>query len=407
MLRQLLFLIAAFLTPYLQAADYSQMVGSALPSFDPENVTASVENPLIEFDALPSGDRIGRISSGLSANLSSGGVTTRGASDIKAFNNLSSSVVLILADGGSGSGSVIDSKGHVLTNWHVVGAEKTVDVIYRPVDVSQEAYGEKTFTARVLKVDQVSDLALIKIISPKKTVKPLSLARSQPMIGEDVSAIGHPLGYSWSYTKGIVTGVRDDHSWQYDTGFQHSAKVIQTQTPINPGNSGGPLFNAAGDIIGVNSFKSGGEAVNFAVSADAVREFLDSSDSRYAPIIPGTRAYSEFTGGCEPEVIGESWISQNQEHVLTGLDLTCDASIDLIMYHPTNGGVRKFEFDTNQDGYVDVTLIDVEDDESWDLSFFDVDADGTADVVGYHTEEGGSTPVEFSSYRRFQAMMNS
>ena len=304
----------------------------------------------IDFDGRPSAGRVGIVNNALLADLSSGEATTRGASDIKAFNDLSISVVLILAGGGSGSGSVIDSKGHVLTNWHVVGSERTVDVIYRPADVTQEAYGEKTYTARVLKVDQVADLALIKIISPKKSVKPLSLAQRAPMIGEDVSAIGHPLGYSWSYTKGIVTGVRDQHSWQYDTGFQHSAKVIQTQTPINPGNSGGPLFNEKGEIIGVNSFKSGGEAVNFAVSTDSVREFLDSSESRYAPRIPGTMAYAELTADCEAEVIGESWLSKDKEHVLTGFDITCDSNIDLIMYYPTGDGITKYEFDTNQDG---------------------------------------------------------
>ena len=71
----------------------------------------------------------------------------------------------------------------------------------------------RTYVARVLKVDQVSDLALVKIISPKPGIKALPLSTSQPII-EDVSAIGHP---SWSYTKGIVTD-RDDHSWQYRTG---------------------------------------------------------------------------------------------------------------------------------------------------------------------------------------------
>lgn len=390
-----------------RAADYSNMVGSEMPIFDAAAATAETRSISIESGALVTKGRLDQIRRGLSENLSSGSSTTRGASDIKAFNAWSSSVVLIFADGGSGSGSIIDSEGHVLTNWHVVGSEQVVDVIYRPKDVSQEAYGEKTYAARVLKVDQVSDLALVKIISPKPGMKALTLSTSQPMIGEDVSAIGHPLGYSWSYTKGIVTGVRDDHSWQYDTGFQHAAKVVQTQTPINPGNSGGPLLNQSGEIIGVNSFMSGGEAINFAVSADSVREFLSRSESRYAPRIPGTAAMSELTANCDWNVVGDSWISDDEQYVLTGFDINCDGGLDAIAAEPRGDAVKKIEFDTNQDGYVDLTMIDIDTDGSWDLSFFDVDADGNTDVVGYHAEESGPTPVEFSSFKRFQAMVNS
>jgi S1-C subfamily serine protease len=95
-------------------------------------------------------------------------------------------------------------------------------------------------------------------------------------IGADVSAIGHPDGQAWTFTKGIISQHRLGFQW-----LDHKADVIQTQTPINPGNSGGPLISEAGSLIGVNSFKTpDAEGLNFSVSADEVKKFLARSGDR-------------------------------------------------------------------------------------------------------------------------------
>jgi S1-C subfamily serine protease len=77
--------------------------------------------------------------------------------------------------------------------------------------------------------------------------------------------IGHPTGEAWSYTTGVISQYRQNYEWQAEgNSIRHRADIIQTQTPINPGNSGGPLLSDSSNLIGVNSFKSGGEGLNFA-----------------------------------------------------------------------------------------------------------------------------------------------
>ena len=331
--------------------------------------------------------------------------TFRGDAEVNAFKMSSPAVVLILTESGSGTGSVISKNGLILTNWHVVGSAKYVDVVFRPSDTAKEVFSDSARRAEVLKVDQVADLALVKLISAVPNIPTLPFATERPDIGEDVIAIGHPHGLTWTLTKGIVTGLRESHAWQYNSGFQHSATVVQTQTPINPGNSGGPLLNSKLEILGVNSFGGAGTLTNFAVSAESVQSFLDMPESRYAPRIPGTLAMQEMLNDCKQmSVIGESWVSADRSYKIARVDLTCDG-------HP-NGTIQtaidgkepvKLLLDTTGDGLIDVVLIDVNNDSKWNLSFYDVDADGVTDIVGYHGEE--SIPEQFVTYARFEKDM--
>jgi hypothetical protein len=184
--------------------------------------------------------------------------------------------------------------------------------------------------------------------------------------------------------------------------------VIQTQTPINPGNSGGPLFNSEGEIVGVNSFGSGGaEGINFAVSAEAVKEFLASSGSRFAPKTLGGQAMTELIGDCDgTKKVGQSWSSEDDSEILTAFDFTCDGEADSILIYPRGEGSRRMLIDSTQNGSPDILLWDNENDGIWDYSFYDLDGDGDHDVVGYHSPESGASPESFSSFGRFQAMMD-
>ena len=326
----------------------------------------------------------------------------RGGKEVALFKKASPSVVLILTETGSGTGSLISDSGHIITNWHVVEDAEYVNVIFRPYDVSQEVYAEKSYVAKVLRIDEVSDLALIKLSSVPAGRTPLTIGDSGVEIGEDVIAIGHPHGYTWTMTKGIVTGLRSDHNWQYDVGLQHYADVIQTQTPINPGNSGGPLFNDYMEIVGVNSFGGQGESTNFAVSADSLMEFLDRDNSRYASVIPGTKAMQEFTGGCDAiGFVGEPWLSEDGMETLTLVDVTCDGKAEAMLSMAADKSSNRLMIDTNGDGNIDVTLLDTNGDVEWDLSFYDVDSDGDSEIVAYHGDEG--MPQQFESYGRFQS----
>ncbi len=398
--------IACFFSLFSTAATPSEPfdtnVGESLPRHE-ESFSYALARAS-NLAAIPSRDRLLVIAKGLSTDLAYGESRVRGPADSASFAQWSPSVVLILTAAGSGTGTLIISQDLVVTNWHVVGPESEVDVIYRPTDVSKEVYGEKTYRASVIKVDQVSDLALLKISNPRQDIQPLVLSDIEPDIGEDVSAIGHPYGLNWSYTRGIVTGKREQFDWRYDSGFQHSARVIQTQTPINPGNSGGPLLNESGQVCGINSFKREGEGINFAVSAGVVREFLDRNDSRYTPRVPGTPAMHEFIGNCtSPSQIGDPEFSEDGLTESTWLDLNCDGVIDAVSSISIEEGARRLSIDTVQDGILDTMLLDLESDGRYDLSFYDIDADGEVDLVGYHADEVSSSPSEFVSYGQFLA----
>ncbi len=212
---------------------------------------------------------------------------TRGQADIDLYRKSAQAVVYVTdaEEKSSGSGALIDANGHVLTNWHVVRDHPRVFVVLKPRD-STELKKELIFVAIVEKTDEVADLALLRIVTPPNSLKYLELGDGDAIaVGQDVHAIGHPVRLTWTYTKGIVSQVRDDYEWYYGDRRLHKAKVIQTQTPINPGNSGGPLLDDAGRLVGINSFGSTqAQSINFAVSVDTVQEFLRSSElKRKAP----------------------------------------------------------------------------------------------------------------------------
>ena len=157
-----------------------------------------------------------------------------------------------------------------MTNSHVVGEADRVRVRFD--DSGQEV------PARVRGTDPSSDLAVLDVDrSDIGSRRPLALARSSSVrVGDEVVAIGFPLGLDKTATDGIVSGLERDI--QAPNGFQID-RVIQTDAPINPGNSGGPLLDTRGRVVGVNSQIAtagarGSIGIGFAVPADAVRSVL-------------------------------------------------------------------------------------------------------------------------------------
>ena len=208
---------------------------------------------------------------------------TRGAKDAQVYQAAAPSVVLVLAGDSFGSGALISADGKIVTNLHVVGDAKEVGVVFKPAAEGASFGKADVRRAKVIRRDEVADLALLQVSEVPAGAKPLPLAASSAVqVGSDVHAIGHPTGQAWTYTRGIVSQVRKDYAWRTEMGLDHKATVVQTQTPINPGNSGGPLLDDNLEIIGINSFKSDGEGLNFAVSADDVRTFLTLKEDRRA-----------------------------------------------------------------------------------------------------------------------------
>ena len=204
--------------------------------------------------------------------------TTILASNEKIFEQANSGVVLIMGDDGFGSGALISSQGHILTNYHVIAESKELEVaLYHTYDLGDD-FKKYFFEARLIKVDPEKDLALIKLIDPPKNLNVLRISRIVPPIGSQVHAIGHPNTEFWSYTTGYISQMKHDYEWQYEEGgMQHVATVYLTQTPIDEGNSGGPLLNSHGNIVGVNTFGSSSASFqNYSVSAEEVVKFLAS-----------------------------------------------------------------------------------------------------------------------------------
>jgi len=160
---------------------------------------------------------------------------------------------------GMGTGVVIDERGYILTNYHVVADVRRIQVTL---------FDHREYTAELVARDPVSDLAVIKI----PITEPLPLIKigtsSDLMEGEPVIALGNAFGYEHTVTRGIVSALGRDVQVS-DT--QTYDDLIQTDASINPGNSGGPLMNVDGDMIGLNvAVRAGAQGIGFAIPVDQV-----------------------------------------------------------------------------------------------------------------------------------------
>jgi serine protease Do len=160
-----------------------------------------------------------------------------------------------------GSGFIVDARGHVVTNAHVVDDADIVKV---------KLADDREFRAKVVGKDQRLDVAVLALENPPKDLPVASLGASQPLrVGEYVVAIGNPFGLGDTVTMGIVSAKgRTIGAGPYDD-------FIQTDASINPGNSGGPLFNLRGQVVGINTaINPQGKGIGFAIPIDAVRDVL-------------------------------------------------------------------------------------------------------------------------------------
>jgi S1-C subfamily serine protease len=216
------------------------------------------------------------------------GLGAKGVFDPKAiYDRLSPGVVTITSifgsgrnplsgegEGGQGSGFVLDSRGFVATNAHVVttGTPRTRKARQVFVGFSD---GNRV-PARIVGFDPFADVALLKIDPRGLKLTPLTLGSSRDVeVGEPVAAIGSPFGEEQSLSVGVISAV--NRSIESLTQFQ-IGDAIQTDAAINPGNSGGPLLSQKGLVLGINaqirSRSGGGEGVGFAIPADAVRRSI-------------------------------------------------------------------------------------------------------------------------------------
>jgi S1-C subfamily serine protease len=180
-------------------------------------------------------------------------------------------------EAGQGSGFVVDGRGYIATNAHVVTMED-VSGTKRADEIYVAFLDGNRVAAEIVGTDPNADVALLKVDPEGLKLTPLRLGVPDTIeVGEPVAAIGSPFGeqQSQSLSVGVISAL--DRSIQSLTRFQ-IGDAIQTDAAINPGNSGGPLLDARGRVIGINaqirSRSGGGEGVGFAVPVDAVRRSL-------------------------------------------------------------------------------------------------------------------------------------
>ncbi|HET9591507.1 MAG TPA: trypsin-like peptidase domain-containing protein [Solirubrobacterales bacterium] len=176
----------------------------------------------------------------------------------------------------TGSGFVIDTEGHILTNNHVIEGASKVQV--------KLGDSEKEYEAEVVGADPGTDIALLKVEAPAKELHPLALGHSSEVeVGDPVVAIGNPFGLDRTVTSGIVSALQ--RQIQAPNGFSIN-HVIQTDAAINPGNSGGPLIDSGGEVIGINSqiaTGGGGDGnvgIGFAIPIDTIRAEIKDLETK-------------------------------------------------------------------------------------------------------------------------------
>ena len=334
---------------------------------------------------------------------------TRGAKEIALFRQAAPAVVYLKSKEGSGTGVVLPN-GVILTNRHVVEGIGTVQVFFKPTDLTRDIQSAETRTGRVQYVDRRRDLATVVLETLPPGYKFLKIAaRDDIEVGADVYAIGHPLGYTWTFTQGIVSGLRaiEMEDQRYT--------AIQTQTPINMGNSGGPLLNAGMEVVGINTWvrdistvekkEIGGEQIalvrpaqglNFAVSARDVREFLSEIDSgKFANL---ALQMPSATPGCAGQWIFNGRTKSNDAGLKT-LSLRCDNKVDAWQLIPDDKSKPvQFHFDPDRAGKSSIVVLSNVATGKWQVSHWDFFRDRTFAVIGRH-DDGNIKPTRFEFAR--------
>jgi S1-C subfamily serine protease len=192
---------------------------------------------------------------------------------------------------GNGSGSVIDTEGHIVTNAHVVEGASKLTVSFG---------GDKIFPAKVVGVDLDTDLAVIQVDTPKENLTVIPFGDSDKLIvGQKVIAIGNPFGLDRTLTTGVISGLQRPIRARNGRPIEGA---VQTDASINPGNSGGPLLNKYGQMIGINSQilspAGGSVGVGFAIPVSiakrVVPQLIQFGEVRRAKLGIGSRNVSDL-----------------------------------------------------------------------------------------------------------------
>ncbi len=288
----------------------------------------------------------------------------------------------------------------IVTNWHVIEGADFVRVCFKPpgnsigeIDCNDGAY------ATLLGYSIEKDLALLGI-ETKKNLKVIPYADHKKIDpGDTAHAIGHPEEYYWSYSKGEISAIRNNYKWSI-YGYKHNAHIIQTTTAISPGNSGGPLLNDDAELIGINTWTSAGQNLNFAISVNEIEPFIyktykniqDSGDDINLNIdklrqddVNHKRALIECESYCKI-------LDDNENNVADGYlydDNKNGIPDAMVLDDNEDGRIDSAGIDANENGVWEKVLFDTDNDAIPDTVYLDENDDGKFDTVGYDYNQDG------------------
>ena len=234
------------------------------------------------------------------------------------------------------------------------------------------------------------------IIFTEKDRKAIGHYSQDVKIGQTAFAIGHPEGLVWTFTNGMISQKRPEHKWSYKSS-RHIAKTIQIQVQINPGNSGGPLFDKNQKLIGVNTFTSEGENLNFAIAVDDLIEYINEVKQKDidSPYIKKKKKGNTWIQK-KSDKNKKSGISQKYPDAKE-VDLNENGVIDAWMLdEDENGKYEKALLDLNEDGIIEMVAFDENENNNYEMVFFDKDLDGNADEAEYDENDDGV--MDFTAY---------
>jgi len=216
----------------------------------------------------------------VTAALASAGAKAAAAGDIPAVvRKVEPSVVTISHDQGTGSGVVWSKDGVVVTNAHVVGDVRDVEVAF---------FDGRRADGHVRATDPDTDLAVVDV--ERKDLEPATFQKTLPAMGELAVAMGSPLGFQNTVTAGIISGLHREIPGSAQQGIRSLVDLIQTDAAISPGNSGGALVNGRGQVVGINVAyippEQGAVAIGFAIpgatAVDVVGQLLKSGRATHS-----------------------------------------------------------------------------------------------------------------------------
>ncbi|WP_137654643.1 S1C family serine protease [Bifidobacterium moukalabense] len=207
---------------------------------------AAITNGWVQVPTSSSMTSISSNQSGSGSAKAKSGEAVDWTAVAKEVSNSVVSIQTVTSEGtAKGSGAIVSDKGYIVTNNHVISGAQQIQVTLANGTI---------YSAQVVGTDTTTDLAVIKLDNPPSDLKPVEFANSDKLaVGEAVMAIGNPLGYDDTATTGIVSALNRPVTVTDDNNNAVVTNAVQIDAAINPGNSGGPTFNAAGQVIGINS----------------------------------------------------------------------------------------------------------------------------------------------------------